>query len=752
MKKLLFTFLIALLSFFSATANELFLNAGGETVVIPFAEIDSVVHGTYPQDGVSKGTLVIHDLGNDTCDVVSFYKGNFVIMMCDKDSLSSLDFSGGYRGDVVSNSACKDENSNSIGEKSDIAFTYQYDSKSKTLIINAIDQFFDCCSDVFGAESKVGKDTIEVSVYGNCLRNEFNFVPSFLGICACNCICPYDITYKINNVEPKKYHLKLVFDEYDIDLSQSQEGVVRTQPQKFGCNLLNVSDCKFVYDDDFSYGFPERAPYNDFSSFMVSYDSDTVVSYYFNPNTQSCRFVSYNREFSVYSNRFAQASMNGDSIEVKTFDQFLKVGPGKDIICAYDVTAEVTGLEAKSYHFTVDGHSFDVDFSRETEEFVVERDTVSKVKLLKTSACKSENADGKVDVDSLLSRGASDTLVSYRYNPVNGMVYVVSYNQQLLSCSPYTIEGGVEDGVVSISTKEDYSGCSSYCIYDVFTKVNGIKEQKYHFVVDGVSFDADFSQQKEGAVLWDAMPRGRFLAKSECKNNRDDDTKAEPSRRDAISDTMVTFAYDDVKKELTIVSYNQELNCCSDVSSNTSVYGDNITIKTTEKNPDCRCLCLFDVTTKLSAVGEQTYHFDVDGTSFDVDFSKQKEGVVMRDTVSKVFMTDQGECKIDTFADSISVLSDTLISYYYDPYKWQLHVISYNQAHNCCGRIIPEITVDGNSIKVKTTVGDLLCDCNCLIDDSFIITEIKEKAYHFEVNGVSFDLDLSKNLSGEILK
>ena len=448
--------------------------------------------------------------------------------------------------------------------------------------------------------------------------------------------------------------------------------------------------------------------------------------------------------------------MNGDSIEVKTFDQFLKVGPGRDIICAYDVTAEVTGLEAKSYHFTVDGHSFDVDFSRETEGFVVERDTVSKVKLLKTSACKSENADGKVDVDSLLSRGASDTLVSYRYNPVNGMVYVVSYNQQLLSCSPYTIEGSVEDGVVSISTKEDYSGCSSYCIYDVFTKVNGIKEQKYHFVVDGVSFDADFSQQKEGAVLWDAMPRGRFLAKSECKNNRDDDTKAEPSRRDAISDTMVTFTYDAVEKEVTIVSYNQELNCCSDVSSNTSVYGDNITIKTTEKNPDCRCLCLFDVTTKLSAVGEQTYHFDVDGTSFDVDFSKQKEGVVMRDTVSKVFMTDQGECKIklceDTFADSISVLSDTLISYYYDPYKWQLHVISYNQAHNCCGRIIPEITVDGNSIKVKTTVGDLLCDCNCLIDDSFIITEIKEKAYHFEVNGVSFDLDLSKNLSGEILK
>lgn len=629
MKKIIvYSILTFLLSVFTASAGNLYVKSGDRIVSVPLSEMDSVVHLKKMGYSYSKEIPYFMIRGEkDTSAAVLFYKDESLFLVCDKDSLASLMFDVDFRGDVVFKSLCKNSSDNSLAAN-DTAFSYHYNPDTKELLLHVYNQYFDCCHDVFTAKSKVKNDSITISVrdYGTYAFGYNNVSVDFLQNYTCNCICPYDVTYKVKDVDAKKYNLLLVSEAYDLDLSQNVDGFIMKNDNIYAiyfesssCHDYEAINDRYLLSD---------GPF-DVLADKRTHVSDTLLYYSYDTLSKLCRIHAFDRSFSCCPALNASAQYkNNDTILVSFYD--MNVGEQCDCMCYFDVSTMVNGMkEDKLYHFNVDGLVFDVDLSKQIEGCIY-RDTSIVAFVSDQGACKrnvGDAPDSRGGDDAALS----DTLVSFRYNPAKMELEVVSHNVELNCCTQTASYFSAHGDSIVLEAVESDPGCRCRCLYDVKSLVTNIRGRKYHLVVDGVAFDADFSNQIWGVVLRDSVPTGTFVKSSPCKGNGGaTEDESEALLKSGTADTLVSYSYNPRTQEVLIVSYDQELNCCAHISSETSLENGNIVVKTTQEGGICKCLCVYDVTTKISAVKQQPYHFEVDGVAFDVDFSKEQRGIIMK--------------------------------------------------------------------------------------------------------------------------
>ncbi|MBO4805527.1 MAG: hypothetical protein J5554_05765, partial [Paludibacteraceae bacterium] len=257
--------------------------------------------------------------------------------------------------------------------------------------------------------------------------------------------------------------------------------------------------------------------------------------------------------------------------------------------------------------------------------------------------------DEEIDPDNFPSRAViSDPIVSYEYDPKTKGLTIVSHDQKKHCCATIGSVVSISMDTITITTTEGGNFCRCWCFYDVTTKIFVGDLENAHFIVDGVEFDLGFDDEGgyKGAMLREL--RGEFLESSDCKKQKDADVPTEPAvvdknvedtytfipSRTAGTDTLVSYHYDPSTGECLIISHNVELNCCGVISSNTTFEQEerttSIYIVSAQSGELCKCMCSYDVTTRLTNVLAQRYRFFVDGTKFFVDFSEQTDGYVTR--------------------------------------------------------------------------------------------------------------------------
>ncbi len=93
----------------------------------------------------------------------------------------------------------------------------ELEAEDKFLKVKHINATFNCCPSKLLVNSKISNDTITIN------EDEKDGV--------CNCICTYDLDYKIGTLEYGKYHIILnkmnsVFYEFDLDFNSETNEVV----------------------------------------------------------------------------------------------------------------------------------------------------------------------------------------------------------------------------------------------------------------------------------------------------------------------------------------------------------------------------------------------------------------------------------------------------------------------------------------------------------------------------------------------
>ena len=166
-------------------------------------------------------------------------------------------------------------------------------------------------------------------------------------------------------------------------------------------------------------------------------------------------------------------------------------------------------LGRKVYHFSIPRASetieFDVDLTRDT---IVEGAILNVVRgfFARSSECKkqrdqlSEEEMPESSPEKVYPNRPEtlDTLVYYRY--FDGQVYIESYGLELNCCTDKGSEVVAQGDTIIVNATESGERCRCLCIFDISTNVLGVSEKKYHFIVDGVEFDVDFSKDLTGFV------------------------------------------------------------------------------------------------------------------------------------------------------------------------------------------------------------------------------------------------------------
>jgi hypothetical protein len=225
---------------------------------------------------------------------------------------------------------------------------------------------------------------------------------------------------------------------------------------------------------------------------------------------------------------------------------------------------------------------------------------------------------------------------------------------------------------------------------------------------------------------------------------------------------------------------NAGFNCCPLIAATVAVEGDEIAITESESLPGggCRCLCLFDLDYEIHDVEpgvftifvEELYLRDGDEPlQFTVDLSESKSGVFcverghypwQESEAPSGGFVDLTGCKPDGW--SITASADTIdpnqscIVYNYTE-DMVLHMQHVNAVFNCCPVMDWNITISGNVITVEEIEVEGLCDCICLFDVEFEISDLLpgnyqinfiEPYWHENYNKLEFSIDLSTSSSG----
>ncbi|MBP5455788.1 MAG: hypothetical protein J6Y37_04765 [Paludibacteraceae bacterium] len=795
MKKYILTGLMALAGMFSASAiQKMYVDmyTGCKSCEKPYvtriydaALVDSVVH--QPKDTTSMVEVCM-----------SSYKNKDFYFLRDYNIIDKVYFSGyqGIDGSIISVSEC-------VGNPwkyTDTLATYQYDSTAKTMEVTLHGVHGSCCGTGWVAY---------MEVYSS---SEVRLVPIELGDRMCNCVCRYDVTFLLTDVESRSYNFHVDDQSFEVDLSKAISGVAFVQQQLSCClpaiDSVKSSSCKNELAGQDAMDATSLATNIGWNRALGA--SDTLVYYKFDGNAGTGTIVSYNILLNCCAEISSLLQVKNDTISILSIEAVEDSLLACDCICTYDVTTTLKKLSAQKYHFIVDGAEFDVDLSPAgiAEGFVK---VGPRGAFLRSSECKMNDlsqADGLADS---IPQPASDTLmesprlndsqilVSYQFNVEKGTGVITSLNQVLNCCAERGSEVSVSNDTIVIRTVENLQRgddgellmCDCICTFDITTQLAGLEKKWYHFFVDGTEFSVDLSAGSHelsdtirGGMVYKG-PRGFFAKSSPCKGSVDgaDDWESEeesiyPPTRAMFTDTLVSYWYDPQTKELTIVSYNQKKHCCAVIGSTVSMNQDTISVTTIEGGDICRCWCLYDVTTKIIVSEPGSFHFNVDGIEFDLAFGEGGyAGNILRELRGSFL--ESSACKKQRDADvperpaeveknsekdseedyyitpSRTEGTDTLVSYHYDPSTGICLIVSYGVELNCCGEISSVVTMTGDrvpTIYIQGLQTGEQCKCLCSYDITSKLTSVTEREYRFIVDGTKFIVDFSKETDGFVTK
>lgn len=518
-----------------------------------------------------------------------------------------------------------------------------------------------------------------------------------------------------------------------------------------------------------------------------SYVSDTLVTYQYSPEKGELSLTFYSLEgMCCESEWFADLNYSvtrtNGQIDMKLAqfpifkDSAASVMLACDCFCyGYNVNVVLTGVHQEPYLISLqDVGEFYIDLNSSTDGVISRFPNGGYVK---TSPCKNhymveEYGD---DVDAFGWRWKDgDTLISYHYDYENDQLYITSHNIYTNCCSDLVSPViQMKDTIVVFVYEKGGLDCDCMCYFDITSSVKGLRhgldgEKIYHFRVDGNSFDLHIGNERDfsGVILY-GDPKGRFLEGSSCKGSPSEKGLVEELER--TTDTLVSYSFDLRRGEGVVVAYDVPLSCCIEAQSVTDVNGDNIVITPVPVGMPCKCMCTYDVTTGLEDLKPRVYHITVRGStygdiSFDVDLSKDSivSGIIPTGIRGRLLSLspckrERGDSLMDSLRSKEPVLThiesaDTLVSYVFSPETGVLTVISHDLEINCCTTKGTEVVAQGDTITIRTVEGGDRCRCLCIYDVKSEVVNLEAKPYHLVVDGVEFDVDFSKDLTGVVTK
>lgn len=518
-----------------------------------------------------------------------------------------------------------------------------------------------------------------------------------------------------------------------------------------------------------------------------SYVSDTLVTYQYSPEKGELSLTFYSLEgMCCESEWFADLNYSvtrtNGQIDMKLAqfpifkDSAASVMLACDCFCyGYNVNVVLTGVHQEPYLISLqDVGEFYIDLSSSTDGVISRFPNGGYVK---TSPCKNhymveEYGD---DVDAFGWRWKDgDTLISYHYDYENDQLYITSHNIYTNCCSDLVSPViQMKDTIVVFVYEKGGLDCDCMCYFDITSSVKGLRhgldgEKIYHFRVEGNSFDLHIGNERDfsGVILY-GDPKGRFLEGSSCKGSPSE--KGVVEELESSSDTLISYRFDLRRGEGVVVAYDVPMSCCIEAQSVTDVNGDNIVITPVQVGMPCKCMCTYDVTTGLEDLKPRVYHITVRGStygdiSFDVDLSKDSivSGIIPTGVRGRLLSLspckrERGDSLMDSLRSREPVLThiesaDTLVSYVFSPETGVLTVISHDLEINCCTTKGTEVVAQGDTITIRTVEGGDRCRCLCIYDVKSEVVNLEAKPYHLVVDGVEFDVDFSKDLTGVVTK
>lgn len=498
MKKIIFLITITLFNVISSFATENtselvndmsdISNKRGDVII----EKEDVLDAIFDVDSITHEYIYIVSDGNPSlqkdvldsiANLVVYYNGGRKSYL--PDEVKRVYFNSDLRGDVIENSTCTNSDNNVVRKENDTILVYLYDESKKELIISEKNKYMNCCNEVIGANSSIHNDTIQIGTYGYAkMEKEDGTVEYWFD--PCNCICPFDITYKVSNVETKKYLVSIDLSDYIIDLSEAKEGAILKEYMVKG-KFKSVSGCKNDIADEIE---SENEISNTEEVNASKTQLDTLVSYSFDLENHVGTIIAHNFTSQCCAKLTSNTSYQNDTILILTEDtSFLQC----DCICKYDVTTELSGITKKTYHFNVDGRIFDLDLSQQTEGYIF-RDTLPTGRLVGLKSYCQEESNSEENLKAI-----TDTLISYFYNKEENEV-TITFTESFNCCSYKYLETTYEGDTITANIEEVNAICKCLCPQEVTIIISGVKPQNYHFNLNSLSFDVDFSKEPFGVI------------------------------------------------------------------------------------------------------------------------------------------------------------------------------------------------------------------------------------------------------------
>lgn len=214
----------------------------------------------------------------------------------------------------------------------------------------------------------------------------------------------------------------------------------------------------------------------------------------------------------------------------------------------------------------------------------------------------------------------------------------------------------------------------------------------------------------------------------------------------------VEYSYDS-EGTLRLVHINAGFNCCPGViKADITIENDTIAIVEKESDPNCRCLCLFDISYRIEnlppseytiTISELYLNQDDPPVEFSVDLSSRQSGrecffrdhYPWQDSYSagdpEGELIDYAGCKYDvTNISDLEVPGGLDCVQYLYSNTGILSLKHINAAFNCCPEeIITDISINNDTIRIAEDEKNGLCDCICLFDLQYELRNIEPGDY-----------------------
>jgi hypothetical protein len=276
-----------------------------------------------------------------------------------------------------------------------------------------------------------------------------------------------------------------------------------------------------------------------------------------------------------------------------------------------------------------------------------------------------------------------------------------------------------------------------------------------------------------------AAPMATLVSHTACKSSGDLATSLQAPAAAAAATDCVEYRMQG-GDTLFLKHVNAAFNCCpGTLTADVTINNDTVRIVERESSAQCLCLCLYDLTIRIDNFrgGKYTFEFTepyadytdeplvftVELAAFTSDtFCVERNGYPWKTggTTGPVgVLISHTDCHGEALASSTDGVPTDLscIEWRYGPDD-VLELTHVNAAFNCCpGEITADITIAGDTITIVEREEQSLCDCSCLYNLEFEITNLEPGPYAVKIvepyaqaadERLGFSIDLESHPAG----